>query len=118
MLAAVLGYLMARTIVCKRHVAKIKVACIVVHISQIFFSATGYGVSLKTTAWNAETLLRLPEISRRYTKRREPFPDSLGHGLLRILALEQSRKTETFFPKQITGHVSFPRDILVTDVFM
>lgn len=118
MIAVVLGYLVARIIVCKCRVAQIKVACMVAHISQILFSATCYGVSLKTTAWNAETLLRLPEISRRYTKRREPFPDSLGHGLLRILAFEQSRKTKTFFSVQITGHVSFPRDILVTDVFM
>lgn len=118
MIAVVLGYLIVRTILCKCCVAQIKVACMVVHISQIFFSATGYGVSLKTTAWNAETLLWLPEISRRHTKRRKPFPDSLGHGLLHILAFEQSRKTETFFSKQITGHVSFPRDILVTDVFM
>lgn len=75
-------------------------------------------MSLKTTAWNAEALLWLPEISRRYRKRKEPFPDLRGHGLLCILAFEQSRKTETFFSKQITGHVSFPRDILVTDVFM
>lgn len=118
MIAVVLGYLIARIIVCKRCVAQIKVSCMVVHVSQIFFSATGYRVSLKTTAWNAETLLRLPEICRRYTKRREPFPDSLGHSLLRILAFEQSRKTKTFFSKQITGHVSFPRDILVADVFM
>lgn len=102
---------------CKHCVAPIKVASMVVHISQIFFSATGYGASSKGTAWNAETLLRLPEISRRYTKRREPFPDSLGHSLLHILPFEHSRKTETFFCKQITGHVSFPRDILVTDVF-
>lgn len=90
----------------------------IIHISQVFFSAMSYGVSLKPTVWNAETLLQLPEISRRYTKRREPLPDSLGHSPLHILAFEQPRKTKTFFSKQITGHVSFPRDILVTDVFM
>lgn len=45
-------------------------------------------------------------------------PDSLGHSPLHILAFEQPRKSKTFFSKQITGHVSFPRDILVTDVFV
>jgi len=118
MIAVALGYLAARITVCKCRVTPIKVERTGVHISQIFFSATGYRVSLKTTSWNAETLLRLPEDSRRHTKRREPFPDSLGHGPLRRFAFEHSRKTETFFSEQITGHVSFPRDILVTDVFM
>lgn len=103
---------------CKCCTGYIRGVCRPVRFSQIFFSATCYGVSLKTTAWNVETLLWLPEISRRYRKRREPFPDLLGHGLLSILAFEESRKTKTFFSKQITGHVSFPRDILVTDVFM
>lgn len=88
----------------------------VVHISEIFFSATGYRVSLKITVWGAKTLRWLSETSRRCTKRREPLPDPSR--LLCILAFEQSRKTQTFFSKQITGHVSFPRDILVTDVFM
>lgn len=88
------------------------------HLPDIF-SATGYSMSLKTTARSAETLLQLLEISRRYTTRREPLPDSPGHGLLRILAFEKKpHKTKTFFSKQITGHVSFPRDILVTDVFV
>lgn len=41
MIAIVLEYLIARIIVCKRRVTLIKVACMVGHISQIFFSATG-----------------------------------------------------------------------------
>lgn len=73
---------------------------------------------LKNIAWKAHAFLELPEISKRRANRREAFPCSFRRGLLCIVSFEQSRKTQTFFSEQITGHVSFSRDILVTDVFV